>query len=396
MTKCRIPLILAGVALVAACSDQPVSGPDLRAAAPPGAVSVLNWNIYVGTNVDAIIDALISSDPDLVKIVLAQLDTLFLTDFSSRAQAIADEIAARRPHAVGLQEVTTFDLSAVGLPELVFMDTLKAALAQRGLNYVVADSVMNIDATVEIAPGTGLNMKDFDFMLVDADRVTLLGTFATTFQYNLVDIIPPALLGGIEIRRGYVLATVSIDGDVYTIVSTHPEPDLGPYDFSALREGQAMEIVWALGQANTDKAIVMGDLNDVVGSDLYDVFADAGFVDAWAEMRPSTVGNTCCHLTSLSNPLETFTKRIDYVLVRGIGHPQAGLQGHIDRLGDVPADKVDGPVYPIWPSDHAGLFAEFGTGLYRTTQDVTGGDLNRPIESGEHLGHGAFTGTRRA
>jgi len=352
MKKCRIPLILAGLALVAACSDQPVSGPDLRAAAPPGAVSVLNWNIYVGTDVDAIITALMAGDPNLEEVLYAQLDTLGYTFFPARAQAIADEIAAKRPHAVGLQEVTNFDLSAAQMPPLEFLPILQAALVERGLNYVEAGKVMNIEANV-----AGLGMEDWDVLLVDADRVSVLGTVAKRFEANFADIFGP--VGGVELRRGYVLATVAIDGEIYTIVSTHPEPDLGPYDLWELRAGQATEIITVLDQLDAQKAIVMGDLNDVVGSPMYQLFAGAGFVDAWVELRPGTVGNTCCHQASLINPLETFTKRIDYVLARGIGHPQAGLQGRIDRLGDVPADKVSGPVYPIWPSDHAGLFAEF-------------------------------------
>jgi hypothetical protein len=82
-------------------------------------------------------------------------------------------------------------------------------------------------------------------------------------------------------------------------------------------------------------------------------------VDAWEEFRPGVVGYTCCHLTDLSNPRPGHTKRIDYILARGIGHPKAGLQGRIDRLGDVPGDRIAGPYYPIWPSDHAGLAAKF-------------------------------------
>jgi hypothetical protein len=156
------------------------------------------------------------------------------------------------------------------------------------------------------------------------------------------------------------LATVSIDDAIYNIVSTHPEPDLFTYDLAPLRMYQAMEIVGALAQA-PGAAIVMGDLNDVAGSLMYQQFIDAGFVDVWTELRPDVVGNTCCHLTDLSNPEPGHVKRIDYVLARGIGHPEAGLQGRIDRLGDVPADRVAGPYYPIWPSDHAGLAVQFVT-----------------------------------
>lgn len=355
MRTTRVPLILLVLALLVACTDD-LASPNLSADAPPGSIAVLNWNVYVGTDVDAIILALADGDPDNdVPTLMAQLDTLFLTDWSARAGAMADEIAARRPHAVGLQEISTFDLSAVGLPPLEFLPVLEAALADRGLNYVVADQVLNIEAE----PLPGLKLEDYDVMLVDADRVTVLGTLAKRFEVNLVDVIGP--VGGIELRRGYVVATVAIDGEVYTFVSAHPEPNLFTYDLSELRAGQATEIVTVLGQMEADRAIVMGDLNDVEGSLLHQVFTGAGFQDVWAELRPGARGYTCCHAASLSNPVSTLVKRLDYVLARGIAHPVSGLQGRIDILGEVPADRVDGPAYPIWPSDHAGLAAELLT-----------------------------------
>ena len=342
--------LLVGLVLTAACTDREPTGIDLKADAPSRSISVMTWNVYVGTDVDAIIAALATEDPAIyMPVLMAQLDTLFLTDFPARAQAIADEIAKRRPHAVGLQEISTFDLLAVGLPTLKFLPILQAALAERDLNYVVAGQVLNIEAE----PLSGLGLQDFDVLLVDADRVSVVDVEARTFAHNLVDVIGP--VGGIVLRRGFVKAQVDIDGDTYTIVSTHPEPDLAGLDLSELRAAQAMEIVAEVGDAVP--AIVMGDLNDDPGTLMYQVFAAAGFIDAWAELRPGAIGFTCCHLSSLSNrnAVGYFDERIDYVLVRGIGHPIAGLQGRIDILGNVPADRVNGPAYRIWPSDHAGL-----------------------------------------
>jgi len=346
--------LLAGMLLTAACTDRDPMGINLKADAPARSISVMTWNVYVGTDVDAILLALADPDPDNdLPTLLAQLDTLFLNDWSARAAAIADEIAKRRPHAVGLQEISTFDLSAVGFTPLEFLPVLEDALVARGLNYLVADKVLNIVAE----PLPGLTLEDYDVLLLDADRVTVIDVEARTFALNLVDLIGP--VGGIALRRGFVKAEVDIDGEAYTIVSTHPEPDLFGYDFSDLRAAQAMEIVAEVGDAAS--AIVMGDLNDDPGTPMYQVFAAAGFVDAWSELRPGVVGFTCCHLSSLSNGTAVghFDERIDYVLVRGIGHPVAGLQGRIDILGNVPADRVNGPAYRIWPSDHAGLAGTF-------------------------------------
>jgi len=49
--------------------------------------------------------------------------------------------------------------------------------------------------------------------------------------------------------------------------------------------------------------------------------------------------------------------RIDYVFVRGIAGPQGRLLGDITTVGDRPGDRVPGPSYRIWPSDHAGVVA---------------------------------------
>ncbi len=357
MNTVRLPLLLAGALFASGCSDADITSPDLRQTAPPGSISVMTWNVYVGADVDAIIAALVDGDPtNDLPTLLAQIDTLFLTDFSARAQAFADEIAARRPHAVGLQEISTFgiDLTPLGVPvdfELAFLPILEAALADRGLNYTVAASILNIDA--QPIPGM-IQLLDYDVLLVDDDRADVGFTIAQNFSVNLGPVAP-----GVELKRGYLVAGVDVDGEEYAVVSTHTEPNIFGIDLSLLRAGQATEIVTVLGQMGASSAIVMGDLNDWVDSPLYQVFAGAGFTDAWAELRPGAFGYTCCHLPSLSNQTNEFDERIDYVLVRGIGHPIAGLQGRIDRLGGVPGDRVVGPEYRIWPADHAGLFAEF-------------------------------------
>lgn len=74
-----------------------------------------------------------------------------LTAFPLRAEALADEVAKARPHVLGLQEVSQIDvdLNPVGVPLVIHQDfiaILQAALAARGLNYVVAASIENINA----------------------------------------------------------------------------------------------------------------------------------------------------------------------------------------------------------------------------------------------------------
>jgi hypothetical protein len=310
-------------------------------------------NLYVGANVDLVIGALLTPDQndDLAALVFA-IETLGKTDYPARAAAIADEIARTRPHAVGLQEVSDIDieLGPLGLPvsvHLKFLDILRAELASRGLNYASAASVTNTNVALV---GGLVRLVDRDVLLIDADRVTKQTSGGQNFQAR----IPPEAVGGIELIRGWVWAQVVIHGETFKIVSLHAEANLAGQSLSGLRALQMMELVGTLG---TDPRVIMlGDFNDAPGSPMYQVLQGAGFTDVWRAMRPGVVGNTCCHADDLSDNVADLSQRIDYVFTRGIGSADK-LFGKIDRYGEVPSDRVAGPAYAIWPSDHVGLIA---------------------------------------
>ncbi len=338
-------LLLAGVAVLAiACTDDPTSvaplGRAARAAAlagPVAPVAVMTQNMYVGADLDVVIAALASPDPtDDVPALLGAIQTLGRTDFPARASAIAAAIARDRPDVVGLQEVSVIhvDLTGFGLPVVIdqdFLAELQEDLTARGLHYVVAARVHNLSA-----------LDDYDAMLVNADRVTIVSASGQTFAAN-VGVVAP----GIDLKSGWVMARVSIAGAEYEFASTHLASGNVP-GFAELRALQAGELAAALPDGVP--AIVMGDLNDHAGSPMYQTFTAAGFTDTWRALRPGVTGNTCCETADLSNPLPALVERIDFVFARGIGVP-----GQIDLLGEVPADKVAGAAGPVWPSDHAGV-----------------------------------------
>ena len=350
------PFLAAAVLLGAACADDTDSpfAPDGDAAdaleAHAFELSVMTRNLYVGADADAVIAALASpGGDDDIPALLAAVATLSRTDWSARASAFADEIARQPPHVIGLQEVSTVDLTIplLGVDvHLDFLPVLQAELAGRGLDYEVAARVRNFDVT----PLPGVRLADDDALLVDRGRVTVHGTTASRFAANVGEVAP-----GVVLARGWVTAAVTVGGRAYTIASTHLESGAAP-GLPQLRALQAAELAQSLaGAAN---AIVMGDLNDVPGSPMHQVLAGAGFTDLWADLRPGVVGFTCCHLPDLSNQTEAFDERIDYVFARiASGAPRPG---RILRIGEVPADRVAGPEYPIWPSDHAGLVASLG------------------------------------
>ena len=92
---------------------------------------------------------------------------------------------------------------------------------------------------------------------------------------------------------------------------------------------------------------------------MHQVVTGAGFTDTWAAMRPGARGFTCCEVADLSNQVPVLNQRIDYVFTRGLGGPDGKLLGQVTIVGDQPADKIAGPSFRIWPSDHAGLVASF-------------------------------------
>jgi len=314
-------------------------------------IGVMTENLYIGADVDAVIYALATPDPDDdVPALLEAVATLEHTDFPARARAIAREIKRERPDVVGLQEVSTIMvvIPPLGVDyQIDFQQVLLDALAAEGLNYIVAIRYDNFTAS----PAPGISLTDADVMLVDPDRVEVLGASGHTFAANLGVVAP-----GVDLQRGWVTMEGRVDGTTYTFVSLHTE-GTGPDELLApLHAAQIGEMVASLGTAAP--AIVMGDFNAPPGAPAYQVMLNGGFTDVWAALRPGVRGYTCCHAADLSNPSAGLVERIDYVWTRGLGEARGrdALIGQAGLYGEVPADRIrnaDGAL--IWPSDHAGL-----------------------------------------
>jgi len=354
-------LPLALLAGLAACAEHspldPQSGPSF-AATGAGAqqITVLTRNMYIGADVDPVIEALIYGTPgDVFTALQAALGQLQRTDFPTRIAALADEIARQHPDVVGLQEVYNLDIvpAALGLPggpiHMDFLGTLQAALAARGVTYVVAGTNTLTDA---VLAGGAVHLTDHDALLVNPARVTLAGPgTGAVFQVNLADYLPP---GSIAIVRGYVYVPALVAGVPTLLINSHLESGPGTL-FEQLRYAQAYELAQVAAQS--PNVILTGDLNDVPGSLMYQVMAGAGLTDTWLAMRPGAAGLTCCQLPDLSNHVATFDQRIDYVWTKGFAGPSGNVQGSVTLLDAQPSSLLDGTVGSVWPSDHAGLLA---------------------------------------
>lgn len=360
-----IPILL--LAFVVACTDQPpvapvsaggvayISAPASLTGNGASRLSAESRNLYIGANVDAVIAALRTPETtDDVPALLEAITTVGKTAYPLRAEALADEIARGRPEVVGLQEVSEIHINIPPFGIAVnqdFLSILMAALNARGLHYVLVGQSTNLVAT----PFPGVAVTDHDALLRDADRVTVNGpVVATTYAANLGHIAP-----GVDLNRGYVVAPLLIDGEPVTVATTHLESGDVP-GFAELRAFQAQELVAVVGIVGGGApAMLLGDFNDTPGSPMYQVVTGAGFTDSWGAMRPGARGLTCCEAADLSNHTPVLIQRIDYVFARGIGGPNGKLLGQISIIGDQPADKIAGPAFPIWPSDHAGVVASF-------------------------------------
>jgi hypothetical protein len=365
MTSHRYLIAAAALSVFTACQHSPLPPGTAernqlsaqRMGAPSFDLKVMSQNLYVGADVDLVIRALGTPDPnDDFAALLFAVETVGKTGFPARAEAIADKIARERPHAVGLQEVSeiNIDLRPLGVAAFVsqdFLALLRDALARRGLNYAVAGTSTNVDVSLV---GGLVRLVDHDALLVDADRVHVNAAGGQTFAVNLGPVAP-----GVSLIRGWVWARTTIDGaGDFTFATAHTEANLAGAPagvVESIRAAQVAEMVATL--ASSSRAILMGDLNDRPGSPMYNVLAEAGYIDSWPALRPGVEGLTCCHAADLSDAVAEFDQRIDYILSRGLADRNGKLFGQIDRYGDVPADRLPGPAYPVWPSDHAGLLA---------------------------------------
>jgi endonuclease/exonuclease/phosphatase family metal-dependent hydrolase len=344
-----------GLLALAACQDSPVSpatqDPSLMVGGPEHRLIVMSRNMYVGAEMDAVVAALTNNDPsDDFGATINAYRTLRETDYYTRVQAVAAEIARYHPAIVGLQEVSQIDMEFANSEDTHmaihgdFMVELNEELAELELPYVVAAKVPNW----AVEPFAGVKMAGYDVFLVDPAQVTVGATITRTFQHNLGGVAP-----GVQLLRGWTGVEASYAGQHYAFVTTQLESGA---EYADLRTEQVSELLHAM--ANRARVVILGDFNDQPGSAMYRKVLDKGFRDAWADIQPEP-GYTCCLLPDLSNEgTRGLDRRTDFVFAKGLALPETGkLAGDITLTGVERRERIPGPAHPIWPSDHAGVVA---------------------------------------
>lgn len=316
-----------------------------------GTVTVMTRNIYLGTDLGPIFSA--PTLPGLVSAVGAGYANVQATDFPSRADALAAEIAGTGPDLVGLQEAAIYrvdvppDGPTTPATEVTydFLGTLTAALAARGLHYAVAATHAGTDAELPAGfpPTRDVRLTIRDAILVRMEgrtRVRIEHVAGGTFTAKLV---VPTVAGPVAVPRGWTAVDARVRGKRFRFVNTHLEAFSAP-----VQVAQAAELTTGPATATERPVILVGDLNsraDGLGPPSYANLLAAGFRDAWT----GDGGLTCCHAPDLLNPAAAFDKRIDYVLTRG---PIHSLRAEV--VGDEPWNRT---ASALWPSDHGGVVA---------------------------------------
>jgi endonuclease/exonuclease/phosphatase family metal-dependent hydrolase len=351
-------------------------------------INAMTYNLYLGADIFKVVEAA-QTNPELVPYVVAEVyQTMLYTNFSARAEAIADEIAANKPQVVGLQEVETFYKQTPGdfmsgnptpAEDVVidFYAVLDAALKARGM-YYDAYNVTNADVEMpmidEESPTflSDVRMVDHDVILVrkgHAASPVLADNYAINVGIDMAGTY-------VEFTRGYVVVDVDVKGQVFRFVSTHLEvrSDVGSV-FRFVQSAQMQELILTLaGISSLDpKPIVMvGDFNsdseDVPGCyetpigclpyiPPYMQAVNAGYLDAWLEQSKYDEGFTSGFDEYVSDPTAVLDTRIDLVFV----DPEGLLVDKVscDVVGDEVSDMVPNPVGgSLWPSDHASVVAK--------------------------------------
>ncbi len=316
---------------------------------------VYSQNVYVGTDVDAV---LASPPAELQDRLFAALGTFLATNWPERADAMAAEIQRTAPDVIALNEITTLDVSGLEpyFPDthMAFLPVFQAALVARQLDYVVAGLIADTDANLNLG-GPALRLQDFDVVLVRRGLVfsdVRSGNYAARFTADL------GLAGSFEVKRGWVAFTASTGARSVRFVTTHFEPRETALELQA---AQAAELLSILDQSG-DPVILAGDLNtdpnEPSAMSPYHQLLAAGFLDSWLERNgPKTgTGVTCCQDADLRNPASLLFKRIDFVMVRPERHGNRTTLHPLSFaiFGDELSERT---VNGLWPSDHAGLMA---------------------------------------
>jgi endonuclease/exonuclease/phosphatase family metal-dependent hydrolase len=336
-------------------------------------------NLYLGADLAPAIGA-----PSLEAFVAANgqiLREVTANDFPTRAEGLAQEILAKKPDLVGLQEVALWRtgppslapiLSGAPTATTVRYDYLELLLDQLNkgpdrYEVVVSQDEFDLEAPADengVAgdgpAAQGLPNAEINGRLTMRDVILArrgAGVQTENPQSgNFQALLTVPILGqGLTIKRGWTATDAKVRGSGwFRFVNTHLEAFDPAALVPSIRALQAAELVAPEGPATSDLPVILvGDLNsddDTVApgdQQAYRVLLEAGLVE-----RSTNNPLGCCLNSSLlaegaGGSVSDFDHQVDHVMTRDP-----------DQI-ELESSAVTGllPVNGFWDSDHAGLFS---------------------------------------
>jgi endonuclease/exonuclease/phosphatase family metal-dependent hydrolase len=329
-------------------------------------LDTMTVNLYVGGPIDKIM-ALDPTDPNYLTELVSTVTEVYYDIVASqpplRMQGVADQIAARMPDIVSVEEASLLrnqspgDLIVGGSTPATtvvfdYLQLLTDALAARGAHYQVVATSQEIDVEMpmlNMQTGTidDARLTDREAILVRTDLPPGQLSVANPQHGNFSHVIQIPETG-ISILRGWCSVDVFIRGQNFRYICAHLEEETVPL----LQVLQAQELLSGPA-ASKLPVVICGDFNSDPlhrdGSIAYDTMIAGGFEDAWAMANPANLagGLTWGHDPFLADPDNAFDRRIDFVFYRGAGF--------IPVEADVVDLSLNRFVPPLWGSDHAAL-----------------------------------------
>ena len=376
-------------------------------------VKAMTRNLYLGADISPVIQAGLDDPASIPVSVNLFYRTMLYTNFEARAEAIADEIARKKPHVVGLQEVSTYYIQTPGdyfagnpvqANDLVidFYTVLNAALKARGMYYkafTIANADVELPMVDDLEAGPPYTFSDV--RLVDHDVILVRRgipaweVLADNYAYNLGLELGDSY---VEFTRGFVIVDGIIQGKLFRFVNTHLEVRSEPGSiFRVFQSAQMQELLGTLdflkgvpflgnrpiimlGDFNSSPEDIPGigyypdDLDETTGLPLPDAeelpyvppymqARGAGYLDAWLQQRRYNEGYTSGFDEYIDDPNDSLETRIDLIFLDPLNLTINKVKCKV--VGDKATDMVsypnpdpDEPDISLWPSDHAGVFGK--------------------------------------
>jgi endonuclease/exonuclease/phosphatase family metal-dependent hydrolase len=369
----RRPLVIAALVVaagVAACDvtqHDPIA-PDFAVVDGGGwgtqAFDVYVQNIYLGGETAPLFSLDFSNLPAVLAAANVFWGQVQQSAVPERAAEIVSEIADRRPHVVGLQEVLRFvllDGAFAPIGGIDLLGAIEAEIAARGLPYrtEVVQATTSSALPLAFDPSVGVTR-----WLSFTDRVVVLRRNDVEVTSTGQGVYAAVMnLGPLQLKRGWARVSVEHAGTPHHFVTTHLETQA----LAAIQAAQADELLNQVLAGLDGVTIIGGDLNsdaaagpgDPSWTPTYDRMVAAGFSDLWdlAPRSSRAPGYTCCQSADLRNDAPELDERIDFVLVRRADEPitEAAPGRGFFRFDLVGVDESSRTASGLWPSDHAGI-----------------------------------------